>query len=104
MLQKQQQQQQFLLQQQQGEVMTVIHDDAASGKARSTASGSSSAERADTLPDLGGNSRLPTNSAMNAAVTREKSVRSVEDLRRRGSVDERTMTLTTGRLFIANPD
>jgi len=81
----------------------IIQDDAASGKARSTASGSSG-ERADDVPDLGGSSRLPANSATHAAVTREKSVKSVDDLRRRGSVDERSMTLTAGRLFIANPD
>jgi len=79
-----------------------VRDDAASGKAHSTGSGSS-AERADNVPDLGGG-RLPANSATLAAVTREKSVKSVDDLRRRGSVDERTMTLSTGRLYIANPD
>lgn len=81
-----------------------VRDDAASGKARSTASGSS-AERADNVPDLSATAgRLPANSAANATVTRERSVRNAEDLRRRGSVDERTMTLSTGRLFIANPD
>lgn len=80
-------------------------DDSASGKARSFASGSSG-ERLDSVPDLNANppSRLAGNSAQHAAVTREKSVKSVDDLRRRGSVDERTMTLTTGRLYIANPD
>jgi len=82
---------------------TIIQDDAASGKARSTASGSSG-ERADDVPDLGGNQRMPANSAKHAAVTREKSVKSVDELRRRGSVDERSMTLTAGRLYIANPD
>ncbi|CAK7207196.1 hypothetical protein SEUCBS139899_010004 [Sporothrix eucalyptigena] len=80
-----------------------VRDDAASGKARSTASGSS-AERADNVPDLGGTGRLPANSTSNATITRERSLRNPEDLRRRGSVDERTMTLSTGRLFIANPD
>ncbi|KAL1874381.1 hypothetical protein VTK73DRAFT_407 [Phialemonium thermophilum] len=79
-------------------------DDSASGKARSVGSGSSK-EKLDNVPDLGSSSsRLATKSMMNAAVTREKSVRNPEDLRRRGSVDERTMTLTSGRLFIANPD
>lgn len=74
-------------------------------RAQSTRSGSS-AERADALPDLASNStaRMASNSLLNAALTREKSVRNPEDLRRRGSVDERTMTLTSGRLFIANPD
>ncbi|KAM7197992.1 hypothetical protein V8F33_005259 [Rhypophila sp. PSN 637] len=79
--------------------------DSASGKARSFASGSSG-ERLDSVPDLAANPpRLAGNSAQHAAVTREKSVKGVDDLKRRGSVDERTMTLTgTGRLYIANPD
>ncbi|KAI1477984.1 hypothetical protein K445DRAFT_8883 [Daldinia sp. EC12] len=75
------------------------------GRPQSTRSGSS-AEKADALPELGSASKakLASNSLMNAALTREKSVKNPEDLRRRGSVDERTMTLTSGRLFIANPD
>lgn len=88
--------------------------DAASGRARSTGSGSS-AERADNVGELGAGAgpgapnaaKLASNSLMNAALTREKSVKTVEELKRRGSVDERTTTLTlnsTGRLFIANPD
>lgn len=66
----------------------------------------SSAEKADALPELSSVSaaKLASNSLLNAALTREKSVKNPEDLRRRGSVDERTMTLTTGRLYIANPD
>ncbi|EON98613.1 hypothetical protein UCRPA7_5868 [Phaeoacremonium minimum UCRPA7] len=79
-----------------------LQDDSASGRAQSTGSGSS-AERADNVPDMGA-ARLASNSLAHATVTREKSVKNVDDLRRRGSVDERTMTLTTGRLFIANPD
>ncbi|CAK7224677.1 hypothetical protein SBRCBS47491_005631 [Sporothrix bragantina] len=82
---------------------SIVRDDAASGKARSTASGSS-AERADNVPDLSGSSRMPANSTANATITRERSLRNPEDLRRRGSVDERTMTMSAGRLFIANPD
>ncbi|KAH8177293.1 hypothetical protein LIA77_02375 [Sarocladium implicatum] len=77
--------------------------DSASGKARSTASGSS-AERADNVGELGNAPRLASNSLLHSALTREKSVKSPEELRRRGSVDERTATLTSGRLFIANPD
>ncbi|KAK4191707.1 hypothetical protein QBC35DRAFT_470729 [Podospora australis] len=86
----------------------------ASGKARSFGSGSgsgsstgsgSSAERMDDVPDLQVNpGSLANNSLKNATVTREKSLRTADELKRRGSVDERTMTLTTGRLFIANPD
>jgi hypothetical protein len=41
---------------------------------------------------------------MHATLTREKSVKNPEELRRRGSVDERTSTLTSQRLYIANPD
>lgn len=72
---------------------------------QSTKSGSS-AERADVLPELAPNNaaKLASNSLLNAALTREKSVKNPEDLKRRGSVDERTATLTSGRLFIANPD
>jgi hypothetical protein len=79
-------------------------DDAGSGKARSFGSGSSG-ERLDNVPELSGNSaHLPNNSTKHAALTREKSVKSVDELKRRGSVDERTMTLSAGRLYIANPD
>lgn len=70
---------------------------------RSAGSGSSG-ERADEVPDLGGAARLASNSLMQATVTREKSVRNPEELRRRGSVDDRTMTMGHGRLYIANPD
>ncbi|KAI9765489.1 MAG: hypothetical protein M1840_007315 [Geoglossum simile] len=37
-------------------------------------------------------------------LAREKSVKSPEELRRRGSVDDRAMTMSAGRLFVANPD
>ncbi|KAJ4414837.1 hypothetical protein N0V82_007685 [Gnomoniopsis sp. IMI 355080] len=79
-------------------------------RASDAASGSSSAgERADEVPDMdSAAARLASNSLshslMNATLTREKSVKNPDELRRRGSVDERTMTLTSGRLFIANPD
>lgn len=76
-----------------------INNDAASGRS------GSSGERADDVPDLGSHApRLASNSMINSALTREKSVKNPDELRRRGSVDERTMTLTSGRLFIANPD
>lgn len=78
-------------------------NDSASAKAHSTRSGSS-AERADNVGELGNAPRLASNSLMHSALTREKSVKTAEELKRRGSVDERTSTLTSGRLFIANPD
>lgn len=80
-----------------------MQDDAASGRAPTTGSGSS-AERRDDVPDLAAAQRQAPNSAAHATVSREKSVKSADELRRRGSVDERTMTLTAGRLYIANPD
>lgn len=72
---------------------------------RSAGSGSS-AERADQVGDLTSNdaARLASNSLLQSTITREKSVRNPEELRRRGSVDERTMTMSAGRLYIANPD
>ena len=73
--------------------------DAASGRS------GSSGERADDVPDMGNDAaRLASNSLIHSALTREKSVKNPDELRRRGSVDERTMTLTSERLFIANPD
>lgn len=84
------------------DTMPVI-DDAASGRAQSTHSGSS-AERADNVGELGAAPRLASKSLMHSALTREKSVKSPEELKRRGSVDERTATLTSQRLYIANPD
>jgi hypothetical protein len=47
---------------------------------------------------------MASNSLLKSGVAREKSVRNPEELRRRGSVDERTMTMSHGRLYIANPD
>ncbi|KAL6910744.1 hypothetical protein GGI43DRAFT_391016 [Trichoderma evansii] len=84
------------------DTMPII-DDNASGRAQSTHSGSS-AERADNVGELGTAPRLASKSLMHSALTREKSVKSPEELKRRGSVDERTATLTSQRLYIANPD
>lgn len=72
---------------------------------RSAGSGSSG-ERADGVPDINtaDAARLASNSLMKSTVTREKSVKNPEELRRRGSVDDRTMTMSAGRLYIANPD
>jgi hypothetical protein len=72
---------------------------------RSVGSGSSG-ERADNVAELNqvDAARLASNSLLKSAVTREKSVKNPDELRRRGSVDERTMTMSAGRLYIANPD
>lgn len=37
-------------------------------------------------------------------LTAEEQMKRDADLRRRGSVDDRTMTMSAGRLFVANPD
>ncbi|KKF94386.1 hypothetical protein CFO_g3247 [Ceratocystis platani] len=79
-----------------------LGDETASIKAHSTHSGSS--EKADNLGELDEMPKLATKSQQHATLKREKSVNTTEDLKRRGSVDERTMTLTSGRLYIANPD
>ncbi|KAJ8071112.1 hypothetical protein OCU04_001453 [Sclerotinia nivalis] len=75
---------------------------------RSAGGSISSGERADGIADLnsGDAARLASNSLLKSSMTREKSVKNPDELRRRGSVDERTttMTLGAGRLFIANPD
>ena len=42
--------------------------------------------------------------APSAAVQQAQTAKKAEDLRRRGSVDERTMTMSGVRLFVANPD
>ncbi|KHO01437.1 uncharacterized protein MAM_00438 [Metarhizium album ARSEF 1941] len=84
------------------EAMRTISD-SASGRAQSSRS-TSSGERADNLGELGSNPKLAPNSQKLSVLVREKSVKSADELKRRGSVDERTATLTSGRLFIANPD
>jgi len=75
--------------------------DAASAKSHST---STSAERADNVADLETDTALASKSRQHSALVREKSTKNPTDLARRGSVDERTMTLSAGRLYIANPD
>ena len=87
---------------QQQEESRAPADDAASGRAQS--SGSCGSERRDDVGELGVAPAATPNALHNATLTREKSVKTAEELRRRGSVDERTATLTSGRLFIANPD
>lgn len=66
----------------------------------------SSGERADGLAELdrGEAARLASNSLLKSTLSREKSTRNPDELRRRGSVDERTMTMSAGRLYVANPD
>ncbi|KKA30459.1 hypothetical protein TD95_000648 [Thielaviopsis punctulata] len=77
-------------------------DETASLKAHSTHSGSS--EQADNVGELDEVPKLATKSQQLANLKREKSMNSTEELKRRGSVDERKMTLSSTRLYIANPD
>ena len=50
---------------------------------------------------FGNVSQLPERRRENLEVTNKKTS---DELRRRGSVDDRTMTMGGGRLFVANPD
>ncbi|GAM86461.1 hypothetical protein ANO11243_044750 [Dothideomycetidae sp. 11243] len=67
------------------------------GPNASGGSGSSSEERG--FGDMG---RLPVRSAKDT--DEEQRRKTTEELRRRGSVDDRTMTMSGVRLFVANPD
>jgi hypothetical protein len=58
----------------------------------------SSEEREDSFGNVG------DMAAPSAAVTVEAQQKKAEELRRRGSVDDRTMTMSGVRLFVANPD
>jgi hypothetical protein len=89
----------------QGEFDVVVHPPG--GTSGGSMASGSSAERGDAVPELDA-ARVASNSLLKqvggGGVTREKSVRNPEELRRRGSVDERTMTMSAQRLFVANPD
>ncbi|SPO06850.1 uncharacterized protein DNG_09544 [Cephalotrichum gorgonifer] len=69
------------------------------GKPRSVAS-ASSGERADNIGELGQDTGIASRSRRAADAAKEKGI----GLERKGSVDERTSTLTGGKLYIANPD
>lgn len=72
------------------------------GKAQSIGSGSS-AERVDGVAELDHDPTIASNSRLAADLAREKE-KGKGGLERKGSVDERTSTLSAGRLYIANPD
>ena len=65
-----------------------------------SAGSGSSGERENSFGRIGILSQKQTPNVL----PRQKSAGGVDDLKRRGSVDDRTMTLGGGRLFIANPD
>jgi hypothetical protein len=67
----------------------------------STESGSSG-DRENSFGNVGKLS--PQSQYAHSALSREKSTKNPEELRRRGSIDERTSTMSGVRLYIANPD
>ena len=66
--------------------------------ARSNSNGPGTPEREDSFGDI--KELTGPNAIMKAAENAKKA----EELRRRGSVDDRTMTMSGVRLFVANPD
>lgn len=67
---------------------SLVKDDATSHTTHSS-------EQDDFVPDM---------KAPSAAVTAAEKAKKADELRRRGSVDERTTSMTNVRLFVANPD
>ncbi|KAJ5176799.1 uncharacterized protein N7482_002676 [Penicillium canariense] len=68
---------------------SLVKDDAA------TTHTTNSSEQEDFVPDM---------EAPSAALAATQKAKKADDLRRRGSVDERTTSMTNVRLFVANPD
>jgi hypothetical protein len=64
-------------------------------------SGASSVEQEESFGDIGG---LPNTGKLPAEERIKRQQNAADDLKRRGSVDERTMTMSGPRLFVANPD
>lgn len=63
-----------------------------------------SAERENSFGDVGQMVPSSQQTTRSSALGRERSYRTPDELRRRGSVDDRAMTMSTGRLYVANPD
>ncbi|RHZ68199.1 hypothetical protein CDV55_107522 [Aspergillus turcosus] len=74
------------------------HEEASSAKDDSATSHSKTSEQEDSFGSVG------DMAAPSAATTAAEKARKADELRRRGSVDERTTTMTNVRLFVANPD
>ncbi|KAF3395983.1 hypothetical protein F1880_006975 [Penicillium rolfsii] len=68
---------------------SLVKDDAA------TTHTTNSSEQEDFVPDM---------AAPSAVITAAQKAKKADDLRRRGSVDDRTTSMTNVRLFVANPD
>ncbi|KAL4903474.1 hypothetical protein BDW74DRAFT_156453 [Aspergillus multicolor] len=69
--------------------------DSSAAKDDTATTHSRSGEQEDTLGEMG---------APSAATLAEQKAKKAADLRRRGSVDDRTTSMTNVRLFVANPD
>lgn len=69
--------------------LSSLKDDAATTRT------TNSSEQDDYVPDM---------EAPSAATTAAQKAKKADDLRRRGSVDDRTTSMTNVRLFVANPD
>lgn len=77
-------------------VSSLVQDDTATTHSSATHSSfTHSSEQEDFVPDM---------EAPSAAVAAAHNAKKVDELRRRGSVDERTTSMTNVRLFVANPD
>lgn len=90
-----------------------LHARTASGQSRGGHAGSLPGRTVttETSPPSGspddltpGNSKGKDYFSKISAETGERNKAKEDELRRRGSVDERAMTMTSGRLFVANPD
>lgn len=81
---------------------SLATQNSSSGSGKTSGSGSQSQSRENSFGNIGALTEIVPRE--NHALYREKSVRNPEELRRRGSVDERTVTMTGTRLFITNPD
>lgn len=99
-----------------GEPAPPARQDSKGSNSSNSSGSTANSEKKDSVADLDA-ARVASNSLMRSTITREKSYsgHNVEELRRRGSVDERTVTMTgslgggfglggRGRLFVANPD
>ncbi|KAL4915629.1 hypothetical protein BDW62DRAFT_122610 [Aspergillus aurantiobrunneus] len=77
---------------------TKEHKDTSSTKDDSATIHSQNSEREDTFGTIG------DMGAPSAATLAEQKAKKAADIRRRGSVDDRTTSMTNVRLFVANPD
>lgn len=73
-------------------------------KSRMSSLGRDDATTTHTMDSSEQEDYVPEMEAPSAALTAAEKARKADELRRRGSVDERTTSMTNVRLFVANPD